>query len=168
MNFYLTNCLPDDALFISVSYWEGNTHKWWISYQATPEGQQIYTWEELRAAVLKLFQSLNKEKLARDKLAKWKQVKDISTLHEDFLKLILKILHIGMDEKIDRYTRGLKTYFWKIYAPKTMSKRINARCGKSRFSAHKRLTSRSTDRPNNSQGTKNKYDTPTPTELGTV
>jgi hypothetical protein len=34
------------------------------------------------------------------------------SLRTDFLKIILDIPHIGIDEQIDRYARGLKPYIW--------------------------------------------------------
>ena len=59
------------------------------------------------------FDTLNKKKIARDKLAHWKQIKDIRRFNEDFQKIILDVPNISMEEQVDRYTRGLKNYIWK-------------------------------------------------------
>ncbi len=49
----------------------------------------------------------------RDKLARWKQTKDVSSFNEDFQKILLDIPTITIEEQLDRYARGLKTYIWK-------------------------------------------------------
>lgn len=104
MSSYLRGCTPEEAMYIAISYLEATVHEWWIVYQLTEEGQRIDTWDKLKSALLKLFQPLNNEKLARDKLAKWKQVKDVSTFNEDFLRIILDIPNIINEEQMDRYT----------------------------------------------------------------
>ncbi len=53
---------------------------------------------------------MNKEKVARDKLAKWKRLTHVATFNDDFEKIILGIRNISIEERIDRYTRGLKSY----------------------------------------------------------
>ena len=56
---------------------------------------------------------MNKSKKARDKLAKWRQVKDVSTFDYDFQRIILDIPNICIEEQIDRYTRGIQPYIWR-------------------------------------------------------
>lgn len=67
----------------------------------------------MKQALSTRFDTLNKEKVARDKLARWKQIKDVQTFNDDFQKIILDIPNISMEEQVDRYTRGLKPYIWK-------------------------------------------------------
>ena len=68
------------------------------------------------------FGTLHKEKIARDKLARWKQVKDVATFNEDFNKILLDIPDIGTKDQIDRYSRGLKPYIWKALCTKEYEK----------------------------------------------
>ena len=113
MDNYLRGTPQEDGIPVAVSYLEGSAHEWWIAYQNTAEGRGITNWPLLKDALVKRFQPLNKEKIARDKLAKWKQVKDVSSFNEDFLRITLDIPNISMEEQVDRYTRGLKPYIWK-------------------------------------------------------
>ncbi len=59
------------------------------------------------------FETCNMIKIARDELSRWKQIKDVSSFKENFLKILLHIPTITVDEQLDRYDRGLKNYFWK-------------------------------------------------------
>ena len=49
----------------------------------------------------------------RDKLAKWKQIKDVFPFIEELLGILLDIPRISEEEKTDRYTTALKPYVWK-------------------------------------------------------
>jgi hypothetical protein len=60
----------------------------------------------------KCFNPLNKVNLARDKLSRWCQGKDVKTYITDFLDIIIDIPGIRTDDPIDRYSRGLKLYIW--------------------------------------------------------
>lgn len=113
MDNYLGNARGMDSLKVALSYLAGSAHEWWIVYEKSTEGQSINTWDALKAALLQRFETLNKEKIARDKLARWKQVKDVPTFNDDFNKIILDIPEIGVKDQIDRYSRGLKPYIWK-------------------------------------------------------
>lgn len=113
MDNYLQETPENEGMSIAASYLGKSAHEWWIVFQTTSEGRNIRTWPLLKEALIKRFQPLDKVKLARDKLAKWKQVKDVATFNEDFLRIILEIPHISMEEQVDRYTRGLKPYIWK-------------------------------------------------------
>ena len=113
MTNYVNEEADDDALAIAVSYLDGAAHEWWIVYSQTIEGRSIDTWEGLKTALIRRFDTLNKGKIARDKLAKGRQVKDIASFNEDFLRIILDIPDISTSEQIDRYTRGLKPYIWR-------------------------------------------------------
>jgi Retrotransposon gag protein len=70
------------------------------------------SWVALTEAITKRFSPLNKIKLARDKLSRWRQLRDVPSYNTEFLKIILDIPHIGLDEQIDRNARGLKSYIW--------------------------------------------------------
>ena len=120
MENYTRGSSPQESFSIAISYLDGNAHEWWIVHQSTEEGNAINEWSPLKDALLKIFQSLNKVKIARDKLAKWRQVKDVTVFNEDFLRIILDIPNISEEEKIDRYTRGLKPRIWQKGALMTM------------------------------------------------
>ncbi len=74
------------------------------------EGRNIASWPQLKDAPTFRFETLNKENVARGKLAKWKQLKNNSTFDDDLQKIILDISNTSIKEQIDRYTRGLKYY----------------------------------------------------------
>lgn len=110
------------AMNIALSYLTGNAHEWWIVYSKSEEGENIHSWQGLKRALNMRFETLNKEKIARDKLARWKQVKDVATFNDDFNRILLDIPDIGVKDQIDRYSRGLKSYIWKALCTKEYSK----------------------------------------------
>ena len=71
----------------------------------TEDGRKIDTWPQLQCALVSRFDTLNKEKVERDKLAIWRQIKEVKTFNDDLQKIILDIPNISVDERIDRYTR---------------------------------------------------------------
>ena len=113
MDNYLRNMDPLEALPIAVSYLEEGAHEWWIVFKERQEGKQITHWIGLRESIVSRFDTLNKEKFARDKLAKWRQAKDVVTFNQYFQEILLDIPDIAMKEQADRYTRGLKLYIWR-------------------------------------------------------
>ena len=165
MTNYIGNTPDTHALSIAVSYLEGSAHEWWIAYHQTPEGQNIATWSALQPALIRRFDTLNKAKIARDKLAKWKQMKDVSSFNDDFQKIILDIPNISVEEQIDRYTRGLKPYIWKELCTKEYYQLNDAMRDAERVeSAHKRLGKP----PRNEPRTPRNTQVPTPMDIGTV
>lgn len=139
MDNYLRNVSDEEALKIAVSYLHDSAHEWWMVYQSCEEGRTIDTWSALKEALVARFDVLNKEKIARDKLAKWRQIKDIVSFNEDFQKIILEIPGISTEEQIDRYTRGLKPYIWRELCTKDYKKLADAMRDAERIeSAHRR------------------------------
>jgi Retrotransposon gag protein len=114
MSSYI-HSLPDQQAFsIAITYLTADAHDWFIANQttATAAGHPMTSWVALTEAITKRFSPLNKLKLARDKLRRWQHLRDVPSYNTDFLKIILDIAHIGLDEQIDRYARGLKSYIW--------------------------------------------------------
>ena len=69
--------------------------------------------ECVKNAMIKRFQTFNKEKISEDKLAKWRQMKNVVQFNNDFQKIILDITDTCFPEQLYRYTRGLKPYICK-------------------------------------------------------
>ncbi len=59
--------------------------------------------------------------MARDKLARWNQLKYVSSFNEDFQKILLGIPTITVEEQLDRYAGDLKIYIWKELCTKEYS-----------------------------------------------
>lgn len=66
------------------------------------------TLEEFLARVCAHFVPLDSKQTGRDKLAKLVQTGSVAAYSEIFLRTVLSILGITEDEKVDRFTRGLK------------------------------------------------------------
>ena len=96
---------------IAVSYLGGAAHEWWIA--RCREGTPVQTLSRVLDMLKERFCFINKTELARDKLQKLRQMKDVSTYSEDFLKIILDIPNISKDEQRDWYTRGLKPFIFR-------------------------------------------------------
>ena len=121
---YLRGIPDDKAISVALSYLGGPAHEWWLAQMRN--GTQVTTLEEVFSKLKQRFTIINKEKLARDKLHRWKQMKDVSLYNEDFLKIVLDIPDISMEEQIDRYTRGLKSYIWRELCTKEYVALIDA------------------------------------------
>lgn len=72
----------------------------------------------MKAALVKRFSPLHKTLSARNKLATWRQLKDVSAISTDFLRIVLDIPEITEYEKMDRYSRGLKSHIWETLCTK--------------------------------------------------
>jgi hypothetical protein len=114
MTSYIHGLFDQQAFSIAITYLTTDAHDWFIANQtsATAAGHPMTSWVALTEALAKRFSPLNKVKLARDKLSLWRQLRDVPSYKTDCLKIILDIPHIGLDEQIDRYARGLKSYIW--------------------------------------------------------
>ena len=99
MSNYLQNVHEFQALTIAVSYLAEGAHEWWIFFKETEEGRTIQGWSSLKDALFGRFDTLNKEKVARDKLVKWKQLKDVASFNDDFQEILLDIPNISTEEQ---------------------------------------------------------------------
>ena len=59
------------------------------------------------------FQSLNKEKTAKDKLARWKQVEGVLQFNHDFQRVVLDISDISIPNKLIGINAALSPIFGK-------------------------------------------------------
>lgn len=174
MDNYLRDCTDTEGLALALIYLSGPAHEWWIAHQNTENWQTINTWSGLKIALITRFEVLDKEKIARDKLAHWKQLKDVSTFNEDFQKIILDIPSISTTEKIDRYCRGLMPYIWKDLCTNDYNELSEIMTDAQRIeAAHKRLGSLQTNSNFNFVNQSSSYnnagtDQPTPMEIGNI
>lgn len=171
MDNYIGDATPEEALNLAISYLSGAAHEWWIMYHITDEGKEVTTWEQMKKSLTLRFDTLNKEKVARDKLARWKQIKDVPSFNDDFQKIVLDIPNISMEEQIDRYTRGLKPYIWRELCTKDYKELTEAMRDAERVeAAHRRSGNVGTSKNSNSGSNKNTSASqqPTPMEIGNI
>jgi hypothetical protein len=96
----MTTCIyglsDQQAFSIAITYLTTDAHDWFIANQtsATAAGHPMTSWVALTDALSKRFSPLNKVKLARDKLSRWRQLRDVPYYNTDFLKIILDIPHM--------------------------------------------------------------------------
>ena len=83
MDSFLGDAPGQNFLNVARSYLDVHAHEWWIFYRQTKEGSAITTWFQLKDALTRRFQTLNKEKITRDKLKKWRQMKDVPCFNSD-------------------------------------------------------------------------------------
>lgn len=116
MDTYVEGENPETTLRVAISYIEGDAFSWLESFRLVNE---INTWEQLKEALVRRFSPLDKAIAARDKLHRWKQVKDVESFNSDFMSILIDIPDIAEAEKLDRYSRGLKSYIWEALCTKT-------------------------------------------------
>lgn len=90
-NSYLDDSNDSDSLTLAVSYLAADAHEWWIVFKEFGDGQLVQTWKDVGIALNSRFQTLNKEKIARDKLARWRKIGDVPTFNNDFQRVLLNI-----------------------------------------------------------------------------
>ncbi len=110
MKHYLASTSDEEAITRAISYLHGPAHEWWIIHKETEDGFNVTTWSTLQQALIARFETLHKETIPRDKVAKLKQLKDVATFDDDFQRVFLDGPHVSVDEQIDRYTRGHKSH----------------------------------------------------------
>jgi hypothetical protein len=101
------------AFSIAVTYLTTDAHDWFIANQtsATAAGHPMTSLVALTEDLSKRFSPLNKVKLARDKLSRWRQLKDVPSYNTDFVKIILYVPHIGLaNESIVTHAVLNRTY----------------------------------------------------------
>lgn len=109
---------PEEACRIASTYLDGEAFNWWHTYRRS---NVVSDWNAFRTAIVRRFSPLNKTQAARDKLHSWRQVKDVGTFNKTFLSIVMDIPDITEEEKIDRYSRGLKRDIWRALCIKTYS-----------------------------------------------
>lgn len=73
-----TEHIRDYETFPSVvSYLCGAAQKGWIVCKESDDGGHVKSWKVLKIAPVSYFDTLNNGKIARDKLARWRQVKNV-------------------------------------------------------------------------------------------
>lgn len=109
---------PEEACRIASTYLDGDAFNWWHTYRRS---NVVSDWNAFRTAIVRRFSPLNTTQAARDKLHSWRQVKDVGTLNKTFISIVMDIPDITEEEKIDRYSRGLKRDIWQALCIKTYS-----------------------------------------------
>ena len=113
MSNYIQGETEMNAITIPVSYLHRPIHEWWICHSQTLEENLIQTWSSLYDALIDRLETLNKAKIVRDKLAKWEQVRNFSSYNDNFQGIVIDIPNTSIEEQINGYTRGLKSYIWR-------------------------------------------------------
>jgi hypothetical protein len=93
MTSYVHGLSDEHAFSIAITYLTTDAHDWFIANQttATAAGHPMTSWIALTEALSKRFSPLNKVKLARDELSRWRQLRDGPSYNTDFLKITLDI-----------------------------------------------------------------------------
>ena len=165
MDLYIAEENPQRAFAVALSYLEGDAHSWYITYSSS---NPISTWNELKEALIRRFSPLDKTLSARDKLATWRQMKDVGTFNTDFLRIVLDIPDITEAEKMDRYVRGLKPYIWEVLCTKEYQTLENIMTDALKVEAAKKGRRPDPKTPNQGSPKPQTYMGPTPMDLSST
>ena len=84
LNNYIGSEQNPYSMNVAVSYLQGSAHECWLGCKETEGGKQVHTWTQLQQALIDKFETQNRSKVARDQLARWKQIKDFTSFNKDF------------------------------------------------------------------------------------
>lgn len=102
---------PQFQIALAATFLKGHALTWWVRRGLeAAQGQHtpVTTLVEFFAAVKQQFVPLEGRQVARDRLAKLTQRTSVANNSEEFNKIVLGIPGMTEDEKINRYTKGLK------------------------------------------------------------
>jgi hypothetical protein len=85
MDSCVQGLLDEQACSIAITYLTRDAHNWCIAFNNSNSSMQL--WSTLRETIAKHINPLNKVKLARERLSRWRQVKDVKAFNTDFVKI---------------------------------------------------------------------------------
>ena len=104
--FCLTNVSGEqEKMLIAISLLRDQALRWW-RYQV--QQQESWNYESFRLAIKLKFQTIDRVRVARDKLAMLRQKSSVSSFADEFLDVVMEIPGITQDEQVDRFARALK------------------------------------------------------------
>ena len=109
MTLYLTILgLLDTAHAIphAVSFLIGAARTWWRAQEAS--GSPPTTWAAFKASFLEAFQTIDAERMARDRMENLKQRASVSDYANQFSGLLLEVPEMHPADAVYRFVRGLK------------------------------------------------------------
>ena len=80
---------------------------WWMG--ANRQGIEPKTWWNFKFQLAQEFKIIDEERIARDKLAKLRQLTSVQEYIKEFRILKMKISDLSEAEEFDKFRRGLKT-----------------------------------------------------------
>lgn len=81
-----------------------------LSTGSRGDGSKIHGRSSLRSFPYYRFDTFNETKAAGDKLAKWRQMKDVPNFNGAFHQFYLNIPDISVEEQTKKYSQGAKSY----------------------------------------------------------
>lgn len=117
---YLDDASDSDSLPLAGSYLTGAAHEWCIDFKKSGDGQLLQTRKDVKNALVSRFDTLSKEKIARDELTRWRQVRDIPTFNNYSQRILLEIPDISEEEQLDHYRGAITSYIWNKHCKKRL------------------------------------------------
>lgn len=151
---------------LAASYLKGSAAVWWRTIETSP--YPIRDWDRFCRELTSVFQPVNDEERARDRLAVVKQTGSVHEYVTKFRGIALRIPGMSEDEKVDRFIRGLKPHFQRelrIRGLKTLDEMIATA---ERMDAIHFLTQPSSSRKPFVRRSETKDDDAEPMELGAM
>lgn len=107
-NTYFTS--DKSVIEFATTYLSGKASGWWKSSQEErrASGQQVTTWEQMKAAVRERFQPIEAATVARLNLDKMSQKGTVQSYTEYFYKQMQYIKDMSIADQLHRYMSGLK------------------------------------------------------------
>lgn len=108
------DCQNDVAFVVrfATSLLEGDALTWWHSVRSNPpqndNNERLWNWDNFKLAITRAFQPIDPETSARDKLYSLHQKTTVNAYVNAFRQAVSRIGTMSEDDKIYRFTLGLK------------------------------------------------------------
>jgi hypothetical protein len=101
LNEYYAGVVDSKKLAIAVTHLSRSAHEWYIGTKILGNSP-VHDYTGFCSATSKRSNPIDKTRAARDKLAKWRQLRTFQIYSQYFVKIILDLSSLTEDEKIDR------------------------------------------------------------------
>lgn len=92
MDLYLVKIPEQMKRNVAVSFLGGHAFDW---FRVTCNVEEITRWSVLKKKLELRFEPINKVKIARYKLDRWKHTTSVTVCNETFMKIIINIVHFN-------------------------------------------------------------------------
>ncbi len=93
---------------LAVTYLRGSALRWYKGAERQDNAHALKEWPAFILAIKHFFEAANTETIVRNKLANLRQTASVAKYNDQFNSLVIEIIDLDSNSKLDMYMRGLK------------------------------------------------------------